>query len=197
MPVGTRATSRASGWATSSRKASSASAPACAPWASPSATAITAQAAKDLGLTEGTPVGVSIIDAHAGGLGLLGAKLGKQKVGPATLGKRIALIGGTSSCHMAASPDPRYIKGVWGPYHSAMIPGLWLTEGGQSAVGALLDHIIFNHPAAAELQAEADKTGQSIFDVLNDRIDAIAEAEGCRFPGEITRELHIQPRLPR
>ncbi|MDP0494962.1 MAG: FGGY-family carbohydrate kinase [Verrucomicrobiota bacterium JB024] len=163
------------------------------PMGEPIGSGLTAQAAKDLGLAAGTPVGVSIIDAHAGGLGLLGARLGKQKVGPAAMSKRLALIGGTSSCHMAASPEPRYIKGVWGPYYSAMIPGLWLTEGGQSAVGALLDHVIFNHPAAAALQAEADKTGGSIFAMLNDHIDALAKAEGRRFPSEITRELHIQP----
>ncbi|MBC2593390.1 FGGY-family carbohydrate kinase [Ruficoccus amylovorans] len=163
------------------------------PMGEPVGSGLTAQAAKDLGLAEGTPVGVSIIDAHAGGLGLLGASLGKQKVGSATLNKRIALIGGTSSCHMAASPEPRYIKGVWGPYFSAMIPGLWLTEGGQSATGALLDHVIFNHPAAAGLQAEAEMKGTSIFDLLNDHIDALAKSEGLKFPAALTRELHIQP----
>ncbi len=163
------------------------------PMGEPVGNGLSAAAAKALGLAEGTPVGVSIIDAHAGGLGLLGAKLGKQKVGPATLNRRLALIGGTSSCHMAVSPEPRYIKGVWGPYFSAMVPGLWLTEGGQSAVGALIDHVIFNHPATPALQADADKSGRSIFDLLNDHADALAEAEGCRFPAEVTRELHIQP----
>jgi hypothetical protein len=31
-----------------------------------------------------------------------------------------------------------------------MVPGLWLNEGGQSATGALLDHVIFTHKAAGE-----------------------------------------------
>lgn len=30
------------------------------------------------------------------------------------------------------------MPGVWGPYLSAMVPGLWLNEGGQSATGRLV-----------------------------------------------------------
>jgi len=96
---------------------------------------LTAKAAAELGLVAGTAVGVGIIDAHAGGLGVLGVPLDGSPAAPATLNQRIALIGGTSSCHMAVSPEPRFIRGVWGPYYSAMVPGLWLTEGGQSVTG--------------------------------------------------------------
>ena len=32
------------------------------------------------------------------------------------------------------------------------IPGMWLLEGGQSATGSLLDHIITTHPAYQELK---------------------------------------------
>ena len=39
---------------------------------------------------------------------------------------------------------------MWGPYSSAVLPGLWLLEGGQSAAGKLVDHIIDTHPASAE-----------------------------------------------
>jgi len=46
---------------------------------------------------------------------------------------------------MAVSREPLFIKGIWGPYFSAMIPSMWLTEGGQSAVGALIDHVVFRH----------------------------------------------------
>jgi FGGY-family pentulose kinase len=111
---------------------------------------LTALAAAELGLTTRCRVGVGLIDAHAGGLGLLGG------VAEEDLDRRIAVIAGTSTCHMAASPGPRPIAGVWGPYYGAMIPGMWLNEGGQSATGALLDHILDWHaqaPAGPERHA--------------------------------------------
>ena len=35
--------------------------------------------------------------------------------------RRLALILGTSSCCMAVSDEPRFIRGVWGPYYSALV----------------------------------------------------------------------------
>lgn len=83
---------------------------------------LTARAAHELGLVPGIPVGVSIIDAHAGGLGLLGMSEPGEPLAPEFLDDRIALISGTSSCHMAVSKAPRFVPGVWGPYYSALIP---------------------------------------------------------------------------
>ena len=79
--------------------------------------ALTPAAAAELGLTTRCMVGVGLIDAHAGGLGLLGGVESDQ------LDRRIAVIAGTSTCHMAAATVPRPIPGVWGPYYGAMIPG--------------------------------------------------------------------------
>ena len=45
---------------------------------------LTTQAAGELGLLPGTPVSVSIIDAHAGGIGMIGAAIGAL-IGCATL----------------------------------------------------------------------------------------------------------------
>lgn len=163
------------------------------PMGQPLGGGLSPQAARDLGLAPGTPVGVSIIDAHAGGLGMLGATLDGRAPTPAALNRRLALIGGTSSCHMAVSPEPRFIRGIWGPYASAMIPGLWLTEGGQSATGALIDHVIFSHAAAAALKAEARRTKRTVYELLNERLERLAKAEGVAHPAALTRSLHVQP----
>ena len=163
------------------------------PMGEPIGQGLSEQAARELGLHAGTPVGVSIIDAHAGGLGMLGAPIGSRKVTAKSLETRLALIGGTSSCHMAVSSKPLFIRGIWGPYFSAMIPGLWLTEGGQSATGALIDHVIYSHAAAASLQAEAKAQNKTIYELLNARLDALARSEGRIHPAQLTNDLHIQP----
>lgn len=149
---------------------------------------LTTRAAAELGLRAGIPVGVAIIDAHAGGLGLLGVPL---EEGPANFNTRLALIGGTSSCHMAVSPEPRFIDGIWGPYFSAMVPGWWLTEGGQSATGALIDHVIHSHARAAELDVEAKARGTTVYALLNERLARLAASEP--FPAALTRDLHVFP----
>ncbi|TIS81564.1 MAG: ribulokinase, partial [Mesorhizobium sp.] len=104
---------------------------------------LTADAAADLGLTQKCRVGAGVIDAYAGALGVLGGFAGDEK----DISRHLALIAGTSSCVMAMSQDPQPFAGVWGPYYGAALPKLWLSEGGQSATGALLDHIIRWHGA--------------------------------------------------
>lgn len=100
---------------------------------------LTAKAAAHLGLAPETRVGAGLIDAHAGALGVLG------RLDAPELERHLALIGGTSSCVMALSVTPRAARGVWGPHLGAVLPGLWVSEGGQSASGALLDHVLALH----------------------------------------------------
>ncbi|MCO5571433.1 hypothetical protein L7F22_025173 [Adiantum nelumboides] len=79
---------------------------------------------QELGLLEGTPVGTALIDAHAGGVGVMEGV--PQSLDPANsddpLRSRMVLVSGTSTCHMAVSKKKIFIPGVWGPYWSAMIP---------------------------------------------------------------------------
>ncbi|TPJ82498.1 FGGY-family carbohydrate kinase [Mesorhizobium sp. B2-6-2] len=110
---------------------------------------LTAKAADELGLTEKCRVGAGVIDAYAGALGVLGGFAGDVR----NISRHLALIAGTSSCVMAMSPDPQPFAGVWGPYFGAALPTLWLSEGGQSATGALLDHVIRWHGAGGEPDA--------------------------------------------
>lgn len=160
------------------------------PIGQPVGTGLTEAAASELGLLPGTAVGVSIIDAHAGGIGLIGMAEAGGGTSPGSLDHRLALIGGTSSCHMAVSPEARFIPGVWGPYFSAMVPGLWLNEGGQSATGALVDHVIFNHGATPTLRDAATEAGLTPYEILNQRL---AELAGGRPLHELTRGLHVCP----
>ena len=117
---------------------------------------LTAQAAEEFGLTPGIPVAAGLIDAHAGGIGSVGAK------GGGGAEANLAYVFGTSSCTMTTTKDPVFVPGVWGPYFSAMVPGLWLNEGGQSAAGAAIDHLLEFHPHASEAHAEAARDEQSL-----------------------------------
>lgn len=154
------------------------------PMATPVGAGVSTAAAVELGVPAGTQVGTSAIDAHAGGIGTIGAAL-PGGAAP-SLNHRLALICGTSSCHMAVSPAPRFVPGVWGPYYAAMLPGLWLNEGGQSATGSLLDHVVHSHPRASELGS-----GSAVYERLNARLDAMAA--GLASPGLLTRDLHVLP----
>jgi len=124
---------------------------------SPVGVGLTQQAAHELGLRPGTPVGASLIDAHAGGIGAIGGRL--EPGSPVNVCDRLAYIMGTSACIMATTVDPCFVPGVWGPYYSGMVPGFWLNEGGQSAAGAAVDHLLRSHPAHAEASSAARSEG--------------------------------------
>jgi FGGY-family pentulose kinase len=137
-------------------------------------------------------VGVGIIDAHAGGLGLLGAVWQEEESTPlAALESALALIGGTSNCHMAVSREAKFIPGVWGPYFSAMVPGLWLTEGGQSSAGSAIDFVIASHANAPQLFAAAKKTRRTVYELLNDEVLRLQREQ--RKTCEITKDFQILP----
>lgn len=147
--------------------------------------ALSPSAAAELGLPAGIPVATAAIDAHAGGIGTVGA----TRAGPvddAAFARRMALVGGTSSCHMAVSPEPRFIAGVWGPYWGAMVPGMWLTEGGQSATGALVDHVLTTHPACVHFVA----AGGSVYDRVNAHLETMAAGRPMAL---LTQDLHVLP----
>jgi D-ribulokinase len=145
-------------------------------------------AAAELGLAPGTPVGASLIDAHAGALATLG---GRNADGVAAdPARRVAFIMGTSACVMAVSAEPRFIKGVWGPYFAALLPGWWLTEGGQSAAGAAIDHLLRLHPACARVSAEAAARSLPLTAHLEQMI--VAKNSDLSQAALRARDLHVQ-----
>jgi len=139
---------------------------------------LTFAAASDLGLTIDCRVGAGLIDAHAGALGVLGAFTREVD----TIDRHLALIAGTSSCVMALSAEARPTNGVWGPYFGAVLPGVWLNEGGQSATGALLDHIIRWHGAGGEPDAAMHRR-------IAERVMELRRHEGLA----LANRLHVLP----
>jgi FGGY-family pentulose kinase len=143
-------------------------------------------AAGELSLKPGIPVGTSMIDAHAGGIGVIGADLGVET----DFDKRLALIAGTSACHMACSPEARFIGGIWGPYQDAMLPGLWLNEGGQSTAGAAIDRIALRSGPSKALREKAERQGCSPYDLINDRLNELSYGQN---PARLTKDIHVLP----
>jgi FGGY-family pentulose kinase len=143
---------------------------------------LTDQAAAEFGLKPGTAIAAALIDAHAGGAGSVGVRAPHG-----TALTRMAYVFGTSACTMASSREPIFIPGIWGPYFSAMAPGLWLSEGGQSGAGAAIEQLIGFHPAAPEAQRLAEAEGLSLPDWLAAQAarHPATPSEAARLAGEI------------
>jgi FGGY-family pentulose kinase len=140
--------------------------------------ALTEAAAADLGLAPGIAVATGIIDAHAGGVALLGA---------APQGG-LAIISGTSCCHLVVSRKPVMVPGVWGPYFGAMLPDWWLNEAGQSAAGSLIDWTLRESDAWSSLVIAARQSNRDVYAVANEWVAAL-QARGH----EPTQDLHVLP----
>lgn len=146
-----------------------------------------ADAAQTLGLVPGTPVAASLIDAYAGALGTLGVTTPDS---PETEG-RMALIAGTSACHVVSTPKAAFVAGVWGPYLGVLFAQSWANEAGQSAAGALIDRILNGHGATPKLRDLARDHGHDIYGELAKMLAALAGS-----PEEthlLTADLHVQP----
>ncbi len=145
---------------------------------------LTATAAAELGLLGGTPVGAGAIDAHAGGIGTVGAEGDPESC--------LAYVFGTSSCTMTTTRQPVFVPGVWGPYFSAMVPSAWLNEGGQSVAGAAIERLIGMHPAARAVASRAQAAGKSLPALLADLAMQRAPA-GLSATVELADGLHVVP----
>ncbi|KAL4758435.1 FGGY-family carbohydrate kinase [Aspergillus foveolatus] len=137
------------------------------------------KAAADLGLPAGIAIGSGVIDAYAGWIGTVGAKVeleSEQLTSDAAKNditqafSRLAAVAGTSTCHLAMSPEPVFVPGVWGPYRDTIIPGYWMAEGGQSATGELLKHVIETHPAFNQALSVAESYNTNIYEYLNEHL---------------------------
>ena len=134
---------------------------------------LTAEAAGALGLDTGCCVSAGLIDAYAGAFGVLGG----AGEGP-ELERSVALIGGTSSCIVSFSAEAKPGRSLWGPYYEAVLPGHWLVEGGQSAAGALLDHVVRMHAAGGEPSVE-------LIESIVARVQHLRAQQGPGFAAEL------------
>ncbi|EGP88629.1 unnamed protein product [Zymoseptoria tritici ST99CH_1A5] len=146
------------------------------------------KAASDMGLPAGIAIGSGVIDAYAGWIGTVGAKVNlkgdaigadKPKNDVSQAFTRLAAVAGTSTCHLAMSEKPVFVDGVWGPYRDVLIPDYWLAEGGQSATGELLKHVVETHPAFQEAMSVAESFNANIYDYLNEHLEEMREKIGA------------------
>lgn len=124
-------------------------------------------------------MGSGVIDAYAGWIGTVGAKvkLTDHELSSETAENdqsqafsRLAAVAGTSTCHLVMSKEPVFVNGVWGPYRDSIIPDFWMAEGGQSATGELLKHVLETHPAYNQATSMAESYNTNIYDYLNEHL---------------------------
>ncbi len=116
---------------------------------------LTAQAATELGLKEGTPVGEGGADAFVGVIGLNAVQPGK-----------LALITGSSHLHIAQVTNEIHNKGIWGSYPDCIVKGLQMVEGGQTSTGSIIEWFVNN--LCGTIKEQAEKQGVSVYDLLNE-----------------------------
>jgi FGGY-family pentulose kinase len=120
---------------------------------------LTTQAADHLGLRSGTPVAQGGIDAYLGMLGM-----------GATGAGDVAVIVGSSTCHLAQSEVGVFGSGAAGCYPDATVEGLFTVEAGQTATGSILNW--YRQHFAGREQAEAERQGMGVYQVLDEQAAA-------------------------
>jgi FGGY-family pentulose kinase len=118
------------------------------------------QAAQELGLSEGTPIGQGGVDAFVGLIGL-----GVIKPG------RVALITGSSHLVLGLTDKALHAKGVFGSFPNAIVPGLQMVEGGQISTGSIIKWFRTNF--CKDLEKIASESDVSVYELLNQQAESI------------------------
>ncbi len=126
---------------------------------------LTPEGAALTGLNPGTPVAVSVIDAHVAAPAATMSHPGQ-----------LLMIMGTSLCHIALGKEDRPMEGVAGVVQDGILPGFAGYEAGQAAVGDLFVWFT-RHGVPASLRDEAERTGVSVYDLLEERAAALRPGE--------------------
>lgn len=134
----------------------------------PLADGLLATAAEPMGLKTGLPVATGMSDGLAGCLGLVGCNF-KGVADDFTnrlctfcvylimviiTGCLGVIFGMRAASHFILSREPRFVKGVNGPFKDSVLPGLWMNQAGQTAAESALDYVIDSHPASKEVKKQ-------------------------------------------
>ncbi len=117
-------------------------------------------AATELGLRWGIPVAQGGIDAYLGMLGMGAVGAGD-----------LAMIMGSSTCHLAMSEKGLFGSGMLGCYPDAVVEGLYALEGGQTATGSILNW--YRQHFAGNEAAEAERSGRNVYEILDAKAAAV------------------------
>lgn len=115
---------------------------------------LSAEAAEQMGLVPGIPVGEGGADAFVGVIGLNAVQPGK-----------LTLITGSSHLHVAQVRKPIHSRGMWGSYPDCIVPGLQMVEGGQTSTGSIIEWFVKN--LCGSVKEQAAEEGCSVYDILN------------------------------
>ena len=150
---------------------------------------LSAEVDAEWSLREGVPVAAGLIDAHAGGEGTVGAwGRGMQPRYPH------GLCDGYIGLHNRQPGRTGLRAGRVGYLFCAIVPDQWLAEGGQSAAGAALDHLVTLHAVADVARAEATAQSMSLTAWLGMlAMDAPADASEV---ASLADSLHVVPEFP-
>jgi len=113
------------------------------------------------GLLAGTPVAAANIDAHAAA-----PACGVVEPG------RLAMIMGTSICHMLMGAERRIVEGICGVVEDGIVPGYWGYEAGQSAVGDIYAWF-FRTGVTAEIEREAASRGAPAAELVTEKASTL------------------------
>ena len=118
---------------------------------------LTEEWAEKLNLRAGIPVSAGIIDAHAG-------MVGCGVTGPG----RMAVIMGTSFCHMLLSERCEFFEGLAAVVKDGIVEGYYGYESGQTAGGDIYAWFVDNC-VPADYQEQADEAGVDIHHLLTEK----------------------------
>ncbi|ODV95210.1 hypothetical protein PACTADRAFT_33788 [Pachysolen tannophilus NRRL Y-2460] len=137
--------------------------------------------ASQLGIPETTVIGHGVIDCYAGWISTVCAK---------DLSNTLSMVAGTSTCFLIAHNIDSFIPGIWGPF-SGLIKDYYISEGGQSATGGLIEHLFNSHPAYNELIKLSTLENKNVYQFLDDYLNLLAKEQNLPTVHYLTKHMFL------